>query len=223
MKKLLIFLIVLVLIIIVGAVFYYNYFPKLVSDKPVACTMEAKLCPDGVTSVGRQGPNCEFAECPIIEVENGVVDWETYRNDKYGFQFMYPKEWKVETGVVAPSIFKIAEHPDWGGASGGVAAWATEKMTVEKALVELRRRANKVTNDVKAIKYGVPEIITIDGVTAIKQSYQPYEIVPSGIEYQFPEKGFVFFLTDLYTDNEPIEVASSEVQKKVLSTFKFTK
>jgi hypothetical protein len=28
-----------------------------------ACTQEAKLCPDG-GSVGRTGPNCEFAECP---------------------------------------------------------------------------------------------------------------------------------------------------------------
>ena len=32
----------------------------------VACTMEAKLCPDGVTYVGRQGPNCEFAACPAV-------------------------------------------------------------------------------------------------------------------------------------------------------------
>lgn len=30
---------------------------------PVACTMEAKICPDG-SSVGRSGPNCEFAPCP---------------------------------------------------------------------------------------------------------------------------------------------------------------
>jgi hypothetical protein len=29
----------------------------------VACTMEAKVCPDGST-VGRVGPNCEFAACP---------------------------------------------------------------------------------------------------------------------------------------------------------------
>lgn len=28
-----------------------------------ACTMEAKLCPDG-SSVGRSGPNCEFTPCP---------------------------------------------------------------------------------------------------------------------------------------------------------------
>lgn len=30
---------------------------------PVACTMEAKQCPDG-SYVGRSGPNCEFAACP---------------------------------------------------------------------------------------------------------------------------------------------------------------
>lgn len=29
---------------------------------PRACTMEAKICPDG-SAVGRQGPNCEFAPC----------------------------------------------------------------------------------------------------------------------------------------------------------------
>jgi hypothetical protein len=32
--------------------------------KPVACTMEAKMCPDG-SYVGRTGPNCEFEACPI--------------------------------------------------------------------------------------------------------------------------------------------------------------
>ena len=29
-----------------------------------ACTAEAKICPDG-TAVGRIGPNCEFAPCPV--------------------------------------------------------------------------------------------------------------------------------------------------------------
>jgi hypothetical protein len=35
----------------------------LVPKEQKACTMEAKLCPDG-TAVGRSGPNCEFAACP---------------------------------------------------------------------------------------------------------------------------------------------------------------
>lgn len=34
----------------------------LPEPEPVACTMEAKLCPDG-SYVGRTGPNCEF-QCP---------------------------------------------------------------------------------------------------------------------------------------------------------------
>ncbi len=32
-------------------------------EEQVVCTMDAKICPDG-TSVGREGPNCEFAACP---------------------------------------------------------------------------------------------------------------------------------------------------------------
>jgi hypothetical protein len=40
---------------------------KIIDNKSniqsVACTMEAKLCPDG-SYVGRTGPNCEFSICP---------------------------------------------------------------------------------------------------------------------------------------------------------------
>jgi flagellar basal body-associated protein FliL len=32
-----------------------------------ACTMDAKMCPDGKTFVGRSGPNCEFIACPKKE------------------------------------------------------------------------------------------------------------------------------------------------------------
>src|SRR5260221_10135993 len=39
------------------------YNGPLPASSLVACTQEAKICPDG-TSVGRTGPNCEFAACP---------------------------------------------------------------------------------------------------------------------------------------------------------------
>lgn len=35
------------------------------SDNGIACTMEAKQCPDG-SYVGRVGPDCEFAPCPEL-------------------------------------------------------------------------------------------------------------------------------------------------------------
>lgn len=59
-------------------------------EKPVACTMEAKVCPDG-SAVGRTGPNCEFAECPVVV--DPIADWKTYANDEYGFEIKYPSDW----------------------------------------------------------------------------------------------------------------------------------
>lgn len=50
---------ILVLIIIGAGVFSIS--PK--QPKQIACTEEAKICPDG-SAVGRTGPNCEFAPCP---------------------------------------------------------------------------------------------------------------------------------------------------------------
>ncbi len=38
----------------------------------VACTEEAKICPDG-SAVGRIGPNCEFADCP--KLPKNCVSW----------------------------------------------------------------------------------------------------------------------------------------------------
>ena len=46
----------------------------------VACTMEAKLCPDG-SYVGRTGPNCEFAPCP--DAEDETANWKVYKDEYY--------------------------------------------------------------------------------------------------------------------------------------------
>ena len=56
--------IIIVLVLVAGGVGYFVVNQQTVSPPtPVACTLEAKLCPDG-SSVGRTGPNCEFTECP---------------------------------------------------------------------------------------------------------------------------------------------------------------
>jgi len=45
-------------------------------EMPVACTMDAKICPDG-SAVGRIGPNCKFAPCPNADDPNTGVWHET--------------------------------------------------------------------------------------------------------------------------------------------------
>lgn len=67
----------------------------------IACTDEAKLCPDGLP-VARTGPNCEFAKCPEMsrsvttnliapESSDSMQSWETYRLGD-GFEFKYPSK-----------------------------------------------------------------------------------------------------------------------------------
>lgn len=51
----------------------------------MACTLEAKLCPDG-SYVGRVLPNCEFAECPLADFKNlymekAIADYLLTQND----------------------------------------------------------------------------------------------------------------------------------------------
>lgn len=41
--------------------------PAINATKDIACSMEAKVCPDG-SVVGRSGPKCEFAPCPDVAV-----------------------------------------------------------------------------------------------------------------------------------------------------------
>jgi hypothetical protein len=48
-----------------------------------ACTMEAKLCPDG-SSVSRVAPDCQFAPCPEKAAD-------IYTNAEYGFQITIPE------------------------------------------------------------------------------------------------------------------------------------
>ena len=56
------------------------------NNDTVACTADAMICPDG-SSVGRVGPNCEFAPCPQV---SGDTTWET--TTQVGMTFRYPKD-----------------------------------------------------------------------------------------------------------------------------------
>lgn len=60
-KNKLILVMILLILLVGGGIIFVKY--HLQKSDSVACTMEAKMCPDG-SYVGRTGPNCEFSACP---------------------------------------------------------------------------------------------------------------------------------------------------------------
>ncbi len=73
MQNRILVLVFVALVFILGALLYiYNPNPEEYGDTKgsgsggVVCAQDAKMCPDG-SYVGRTGPNCEFARCPIPE------------------------------------------------------------------------------------------------------------------------------------------------------------
>lgn len=57
----------LAVVLLIGAA-TYAFWTNKYAPRQKACTLEAKLCPDG-SAVGRTGPNCEFAPCPSASGE----------------------------------------------------------------------------------------------------------------------------------------------------------
>lgn len=74
----------------------------------MACTMEAKMCPDGETYVWRTWPNCEFAACP----------WETKPKActrEYNPVCGQPKQTNPLAGIAVPKTYsnKCVMESEW--------------------------------------------------------------------------------------------------------------
>lgn len=78
MKKSVWVVVGVIIILVVAVLIYFTYF-----SRSRACTMEAKMCPDG-TGVGRNpNLNCEFDPCPekieLVEVDFMISNEDTDR------------------------------------------------------------------------------------------------------------------------------------------------
>ncbi len=82
-KRVLIAVIVLFLATASG----YFYW-RLTRPEPVACTLDAKQCPDG-SWVGRVVPKCEFAVCPAPDMD--ISSWKS-KTTAEGVSFRYPEK-----------------------------------------------------------------------------------------------------------------------------------
>ena len=103
MKKILI-LTLLVLLIFLGGCVLKKTSPENKPTKnilPIACTQEAKICPDG-SAVGRTGSNCEFAPCPDgANKQDDIKPVDCPVGQKFfDEKCSCPSPWNIKTGSV---------------------------------------------------------------------------------------------------------------------------
>ncbi len=201
---LVVIIIILAVILIAGGAIYYYYATNM-QPKPVACTMEAKICPDG-SSVGRGGPNCEFASCP-----SQIIGWKIYKN--FGIEFQYPDSWgsPQETTSADYQQINFDINPSVSSFSASIQPFLNPTTGQTETLDQMMSRylANdkyiNSINDISANSIKGKEIIFNSAVDG-----KPYSIEAF---FPFDSKSFVSFSADI--KSIPVDMFN-----KIIFTFK---
>lgn len=161
-------------------------------DEMVACTMDAKICPDG-SAVGRSGPNCEFAPCPTSPDSSTQNDgWKVYDNPELKLSFEHPSDWKIVTFDNNPRMVQLTS-PDANALIIQLAyAVCTDRSTLEEIPCDSSFEATKESARI-GYEPGYKESpIVVDGINGVsfsgiaKDTVIPIKVayVPVG-EYYF--------------------------------------
>ena len=192
---------IILALVAVLAVVAYVFGAKLLiqSPKQIACTLEAKICPDG-SSVGRTGPNCEFAACPT-PTPDLTANWKIFIHPIYKYQFKYPSQWSamISQNAKANTIFGLNATSQSGVGGVEVREISTDPQDFH-------------TLTQSKVSESVP--VTINGISGYKMKYSN---VLNGTDFVFRNSDGLIY--NIYINSENPE--DLIIFDQILSTFKF--
>ena|SRR3990170_8270888 len=196
---------ILVITLVAGGAYY---FLKLKTPEQKACIMDVKICPDG-SSVGRSGPNCEFARCPTPKPSpsstpsDETSNWKTYTNKIKGYLIKYPNEWQVSEDILTSDF---SSSPYTSIVKGKLDVQATVNIFVEKKTTPASFLPSEI---LKEFKFKETTFNSYQAVVAISSGFNTQK----WIFINNDSKAYVLNTWGAEEDQEEIN--------QILSTFKF--
>jgi hypothetical protein len=191
---------------------------------------------------GIQLPTCclgEPLEQPLLEqpswklIKDETADWETYRNEEYGFEIKHPSDWRKSEGGMGEGSISFSDSEN----VAGLILWKFEDYSKFKEGIDSERQFLEDSLYVEDIK---EERIILDGIEVDKLSYILTQRIPlhSGPSKEIrifidgDRKIIIDFSISLFPtwsvkykdqglDLKKIEKDFSDIFKEMLSTFRF--
>jgi len=232
-----VFIIIVILILLpAGAYLFLN------SNKQVACTTEAKICPDG-SSVGRTGPKCEFTACPKTKptpTPNPTADWKTYVSKEFSYSIKYPSVFEADdqhNGNNNTIIEKIINQPS--GPSNNFISISVIPQGFQSSGGDIYNYSTDETNALLGMKVGETKEIdslTHQNFTRINdakigdinsQAYlntKVWEFTAETKEYRYylNHGDFLYEIVGYVNGSTNEDNIPEQLFQQILSTFKFT-
>ncbi|MFA5047725.1 MAG: hypothetical protein WC516_01645 [Patescibacteria group bacterium] len=155
---------------------------------------------------------------------NLITDWQTYQNEKYGFEMRYPKDWKIGENPTNVSL-QDTNHKIGNTNIGGVIFFRFDT-PLDEALKEygFKKEDGKYFTEVSSGSWVNAQEKNINGIQVIVGKSIMHvrdgnkTIEKEGKKFFFIGKNsyYAIFQTPFYEDN-------TNIFDQILSTFKFTK
>lgn len=156
------------------------------------------------------GPKCAYSLKPynVVESSSDVSNWKTYRNEQYGFEFKYPKDWTIDG---KEDLFRVIDMQDLNKPYKGIYVSITDSngMNIDKWLENyntefIDSKSKLIINGNSVVK----SINSADGSDGFSYYFSDNKNVFKFEVSKFYQNGNSFYDYDKYII-------------KILSTFKF--
>jgi hypothetical protein len=205
-----------------------HFFAQKTPPHQTACTLEAKVCPDG-SSVGRTGPNCSFAPCPTAEPIS-TTDWKTYTSESMQFNVKIPSDWYSHKEEYNSTFHNYEMHFSYPIDNISTQTWSPNQ-ELDMSIAEYPNKGVNAYDDAKErMKFKMMNLTLGKSIFIAGKKGVVLENINGHFIEVITTKGSQNYLFTLTTPTDGIkDVPSVPLEKylpafyKILSTFKYTK